>query len=649
MNIKTILSKPLPVIWFRVVQLVYLKIYQRTKFWEKTTISVSDKIATSKTTWKEKSLLFCAEFRGYEDVILNGNRQYIRKSSESILKGNIPIFDSAHRFEKPYVWNTDWRVGHKWKNNYFKEYGFYEKEKPVEYDVKFPWELSRLSFLIPVARHYLLDNKTKNLKYLSDILTDWKQNNPLAYSVNWYPMEVSIRIINLIQLRELLLIKEEANDVINLLNEILILHGVFLWRNIEYTDVRGNHYTANLTALLLLGIIFKGFYKEAKKWQSYALDKVETEFHLQFIQDGVNFEKSIPYHRLVVELYLICFLIMDRLGIKIKTETKILLKNACLFSKSYTKPNCLAPIIGDNDSASVFQNDNLALNNHTNLLQLASLFFNEESINSTANIYMSSLELFGVEKVKNFSKTQITARKLLYYDKGGFVIVKNQDNFFITDVGEVGMKGRGGHGHNDLYSFELMLNGKDFIVDPGCYTYTGNLMLKNEMKSSSYHNILTIDNEEIAPLIGDWGIANIAIPYDVIVNQNEEEICVSAKHKGYNRLDDSVKYQRTFCLDKESFRLSCFDIIKCRSEHNVTRHIHFSENVKLKVLENGVLASLGKNHYSIVFDSLSTAYIENYWLSYNYGHKIASKKVVLRTNTLSCSELHFTVEKTDSK
>ncbi|MFK7813236.1 MAG: alginate lyase family protein [Maribacter sp.] len=645
MNIKTILSKPLPVVWFRLVQLIRLKIYYKTSFWSKVEPEISKKVTSSKAAWKQRSLLFCKKFDSYNDSFLTSIQSHIRASSDAILQGNISVFDEPYQFNRPFNWNIDWRVNHQWKNSYYKGYSFYEKEKPVEYDVKFPWELSRLSFLIPVARRFLLDHKKEHLDYVHEVLQDWKQKNPIAHSVNWYPMEVSIRSINLIQLREVLLLAKGTNKTIDVLNEILILHGIFLWRNIEYTDVRGNHYAANLTALLLLGITFKGFYKEAKRWQNYALEKIEPEFHLQFIDDGVNFEKSIAYHRLVVELYLICFLTMQRLGIEIDSKTKAILRNACLFTKDCTKPNFSTPIIGDNDSASVFQNDELPLNDHTNLLQLASIFLDDTNINSTSKTYSSTLELFGIEKLKALENHPIKETQLLSYPKGGFVILKNQSNYFITDVGEVGMKGRGGHGHNDLFAFEFMLNGQDFIVDAGCYTYTGDLALKNEMKSSAYHNILTVDGEEIAPLIGNWGIANIANPYDLLTKENDETITISGKHNGYNRLSDGLVHQRTFELDKTSFRLSCTDTLTCKTGHTVQRNLHFSENVILEINDNTVYAYLDEVYYQISCDAGSMPRITEYYLSYNYGHKISSKKVIFESEINGPSELHFTIEK----
>ncbi|MEP3208474.1 MAG: alginate lyase family protein [Maribacter sp.] len=648
MNIKTILSKPLPVVWFRLVQLVRLKFYHSTAFWKTIELKVSGKVSSSKSTWKERSLLFCKKFQNYDDAFLKSIQTHIRQNSDRVLQGDISIFDVPYQFDQPFNWHADWRIKHQWKNRYFKEYSFYETEKLLEYDVKFPWEFSRLSFLIPIARRYLLDNETEHLEYVHGVLQDWKQKNPIAHSINWYPMEVSVRSINLIQLRELLLLRSTTEKTLDLLNEILILHGIFLWRNIEYTDVRGNHYAANLTALLLLGTTFKGFYSEAKQWQKYALANIEPEFHLQFIDDGVNFEKSIAYHRLVVEFYFIGFLTMQRLGIEVQPKTKEVFKESCLFIKSVTKPNFLTPIIGDNDSASVFQNDDLPLNDHTNLLQLNSIFLDVPVLNSVSKTFVSALEVFGLEKVRTLKHSLNHKTQLLSYSKGGFVIVKNNSNYFIADIGEVGMKGRGGHGHNDLYSFELMLEGCDFIVDAGCYTYTGDLVLKNQMKSSAYHNILTVDEKEIAPLIGNWGIADIAKPYEVLITEDEESINVSGKHDGYKRLPDTVVHQRTFKLQKQAFELSCFDTVSCSSSHHIQRHLHFSEHVGLALKENVLLASLGADTYTIICDEHSKPRLGTYYLSYNYGHKITSKKVIFESKIEGTSELHFSIIKDTS-
>lgn len=643
MNVKTILSKPLPVVWYRFVQLLKWKFYYKTKFWHKLEAKVQRKVNNNKH-FTGVSSLFSSEFS--ERDIPQTLKNETLATAKEIIKGNIPIYDLSYSLNTQLPWKEDWRVQHHWKDKYYKSFSFYETNKVKEYDVKFPWELSRLSFLITVARAYQLENDTSKLDYIEEILTDWKTKNPVGFSVNWYAMEASVRVINLIQLREILIRTNETEKVIGLLNEILLTHGVFLWRNVEYTDVRGNHYAANLTALMLLGSTFKDFYTEAKSWFAYALKKTEKEFHLQFIQDGVNLEKSISYHRLVVEFFLISFIVMQRSGKQLKSKTLQLLQNTLHFTYDCTKPNHLTPIIGDNDSASVFQNDTVTLNNHTNILQLGSLFLNDNTVNIIDKGYFSAYELFGVKATRKLAASPLATFEVKHYAKGGFAMVKHQRDYFITDIGEVGMKGRGGHGHNDLFSFELMYEGEDIIVDPGSYTYTGCLEQKAIMRATSYHNGLVVDGEEMAPLIGNWGISNVAEPKDVRVTEEETLVHISGKHYGYHRLEDPVTHERIFNLEKDSFKLTCEDVIHCKSAHKITRNIHFSEKIALKNQDKTIY--IQKDNATIAkltVDPATSIRIEDYTLSYNYGSKTTALKVILETQVYGNTSITYAFEK----
>ncbi|WAC01075.1 heparinase II/III family protein [Lacinutrix neustonica] len=157
------------------------------------------------------------------------------------------------------------------------------------------------------------------------------------------------------------------------------------------------------------------------------------------------------------------------------------------------------------------------------------MFLEDESLNITDKVYHSSMECFGINAINPSQKQD--SFELNYFEKGGFISAKSNTNYFIADYGEVGMHGKGGHGHNDLFSFELMLDKQDIIVDAGCYTYTGNLELKGEMKSSFYHNSLVVDNQEIAPQIGAWGISNIAEPNNVSFKDTDHSISISGNIK----------------------------------------------------------------------------------------------------------------------
>ena len=62
------------------------------------------------------------------------------------------------------------------------------------------------------------------------------------------------------------------------------------------------------------------------------------------------------------------------------------------------------------------------------------------------------------------------------------------DDYIIISAGPNGQNGNGGHCHNDKLSFELHLKGRDIIVNPGSYTYTGDYRFRDVFRGTSYHD-----------------------------------------------------------------------------------------------------------------------------------------------------------------
>ena len=58
-------------------------------------------------------------------------------------------------------------------------------------------------------------------------------------------------------------------------------------------------------------------------------------------------------------------------------------------------------------------------------------------------------------------------RREFAFGDGGFYVLRNASSHVVIDCGEVGMRGRGGHGHNDITSFELFLDGVNVITQEG--------------------------------------------------------------------------------------------------------------------------------------------------------------------------------------
>ena len=78
--------------------------------------------------------------------------------------------------------------------------------------------------------------------------------------------------------------------------------------------------------------------------------ELEKDICSQTYPDGVGHEGSIPYHRLVTEMFLHAGLLCIKNDIHLSKNYWQQLEKMLDFATAYIKPNGLAPIFGDNDN-----------------------------------------------------------------------------------------------------------------------------------------------------------------------------------------------------------------------------------------------------------------------------------------------------------
>src|SRR5207253_99031 len=97
------------------------------------------------------------------------------------------------------------------------------------------------------------------------------------------------------------------------------LHADFTERYIERSDVNGNHFTADAAALVFAGLFFGGS-RVASRWLNVGWGELCSEIDRQVYPDGVDFEASVPYHRLVQELFLFPAMYLHACGLNISSR-----------------------------------------------------------------------------------------------------------------------------------------------------------------------------------------------------------------------------------------------------------------------------------------------------------------------------------------
>ena len=654
-KLKKATKMPLDVLFFRLAQA--LKVRQmRSGGWERvaqkieihfTSVAIIEQITIAKSDIGNLSFLkpdAIQDIRG--TTILNAViLRNIRAHAELVHSGKVEIFGSQVDLDDNFFWDRDWRFDHRWiGSGPFYFYG--PREEPV--DVKFPWELSRLKLLVDLLQIAVLDDRPDYIRTAKHLFDDWRMRNPVGRSVNWVPMEASMRAISLFVAMELCILSDNNNamDLFYALSASLAEHGEYLFVMREYTGNRGNHYTANIVALYLISVKLTGIWPTAQKWRTFARTEIENEIFLQFLDDGVNFEKSTSYHLLVTELYLQAMIVAENEDEPLSDSAKARIKAACLFAQSAIAPDGTIIALGDCDDATGLPLGPAFPNNTGELIGLANGFFQD-------GVFQNN-RLSVTARWVGFSSPEMLAPNLAstgYYNQfsqSHMHFVRSADRYFWVDMGEVGQNGLGGHGHNDLFSFGLWLGNKSIVIDPGTYMYTGDLQKRTWFRSTAAHNGNMVDDMEIAPLLGHWRISNIAAPYGHHYHDDGEAISICASHDGYQRLPDPVIATRKFWVKRNLSKIKICDNFACKADHIITRHLHLSPNLQVKIEHNvASIKSEGENIACITFDENSTLSTIPSWCSEQYGQSTPTTAIRVCDEISGNTNLYFQIEEVE--
>jgi len=482
-------------------------------------------------------------------------------------------------------WHKDYKSGINWEPKYITKINYCN---PNDFsDVKIPWEISRMQWLIPVGQAYLLTHDEKYAIKVKEILISWIRENPYAASVNWTcTMEVALRIFTwswfFHVFKNSQCWKDEAFR--GLFLKSLWLHGEFTEKHIERSDINGNHFTADAASMVVAGLFFDEG-AAAKRWVENGWSFLEEEFPKQVFSDGVDYEASVPYHRLVLELFFFPALYKIKRGLTVSAGYLDLLKKMALFTEAYTRPDGTVPVWGDADDARALPFRHDAINDHRYLLAMVGIATGDKSLMSFFSGPVTELVWVYGTKAKFLSAGFLPAEGgSQAFTKGGFYIIRDSKNHIFIDCGPVGLAGRGGHGHNDILSFEAYLNNELLIVDSGSYLYTADYQERNNFRSTAYHNTPQIDNQEVNRFISWdylWNLKNDAEPKVYHWTPGNEYSTFKGSHSGYHKLTPALSPVREITLNHFKSELTITDTFTGEGQYQIKIPFHFHPNVKL--------------------------------------------------------------------
>lgn len=494
----------------------------------------------------------------------------------------------------PLDWHVDPNTHYRWRPDLHHA----DIDIPLgEADIKRPWELSRMAHgaMLGAAFHATGDQAYAG-EWVKQI-EDWIRNNPYPCGVNWScTMEVAIRACNWVLGYALF----QGTEALNGPFLTRFIKGVYeagrhIRANLERDPVLHNHYLADVAGLVVLSTAFPEF-RDAPRWQAFGRREIVRQMQRQVYNDGCHFEAATCYHRLALELFFFpaALLAMNAPGFRephyAAAATEMLGPSFVrslydMFDAVYhlLKPNGHMPQVGDNDSSRLFTLYPRSVTDMRYLLGLGAVFFNEarwrvrpffESDQDAAEIPLF-YGLPGKRCWDTMTSSTLADVPSKAFPDAGWYVMRGGANYALVSCGPNGQNGRGGHAHNDKLSFELVAGGKDLVIDPGTYAYTGDPAARNRFRATASHSTVVIDGQEQNTMNPQrlFSLGHEAEGKARSWQTGSEEDTFAGEHGGYTRLSRPVVHRRRFRFRKKAGVIHVTDAFDGHGEHAFEWHL----------------------------------------------------------------------------
>lgn len=315
---------------------------------------------------------------------------------------------------------------------------------------------------------------TAAYRTLREWILDWIRRCRPLRGPGWDPYPVSQRLRNWVWVDLLLAPRVADIEFLAALRTSAAVQASFLADHVE-RDLLANHLVKNATALFLAGVAWP-FLRPAARWRKVGEKVLRTESREQILPDGGHFERSPTYHGAVLLDFLELNLLARAAGIREPVPADVLRRMA-EFHRDLTYP----------DGARARFNDSA-----------------EGLVPAAGRLQ----QLY--DRTCPQTAPTLAAGPIRYPDTGYYGYRDPaRGEVFVIDAGPPGPRYQPGHAHCDLLSFELYLDGRPFIVDPGVCGYAGD-PFRHYARSTRAHNTLCVDAREQSEIWGNFRVARMA-------------------------------------------------------------------------------------------------------------------------------------------
>lgn len=526
-------------------------------------------------------------------------------------------------------------------------------------DKKFTWELNRCQFFITLGQAYWLTGNEKYAEQFVTLTTSWLDANLPKRGINWASsLELSFRVIAWLWALHLFadakaLTPEFATRVL----KSLIAQGRHIETYLSHYFSPNTHLTGEALGLFYLGVALPEL-RRAEHWRQLGLHILLEQLPVHVRRDGVYFEQASYYHRYTTDFYTHLLLLSRASGIALPPLVEEKLSALHEHLLWITRPDGSSTFYGDDDGGrTVMLSARRAADFRDTLATGAALFQRPDWKFVAGEAAIETLWLMGVEGLQAFDNLVAKApptRQKAFADSGYYVLRDGwtpESSYLFIDCGVHGVL-NGGHAHSDALSFEFAAGGTTWLVDPGTFSYTGELQQRNEIRCSQNHNTVSVDgfSQSTPNTAFTWVQTARCLPREF--RDDAEGLFFAGQQDGYTRLADPVRHQRSWLLRKADAdtprHVLITDRLEARRAHRYQWHFHLAADCRATVTGEGVRISASETNELLLAakwvigpspsKQLQWAVTES-WVSRCYGQREPAPVITLTTEAQGVVEI----------
>lgn len=522
-------------------------------------------------------------------------------------------------------------------------------------DIKLIWEITRFSWLMTLARAYLVSDNEEYLYFGLKAINSFYSKNPIGKGPHWCSeQEVAIRSYNILWFFDL------CNSNINLSSEhkkncisLLHLHYCYIKSHLSYAKnaIRNNHLIHALVAILaiskFLNLNNKAIYNNAER-------DLITSINEQWYSDGGYVQPSFIYHRSADYglIFLRNFLVpgedLDLLIIKTLEESSNFL-GSFINMKTGLMPNW-----GANDGSRIFYLSDEYLDFRP-LLSIISI------ISSTSTPFLDKGSLSEISLLFDISKEEIEHIKdsaesnfiKLRRIQGVHSISDTSNNIDILfRCGSINSRYAL---HADQLHIDLSMQESQVFQGSGSYNYNKDINAHNYFRGTKSKNTITINDE--SQMIHHRKFKFLQWTSSTLLTSRVDlgkNFLIGGLHDGYLKTRNNAIHARLFYRSFDGSILILDKIWSTKSEPLKNIEMSFNLNADLNFVNNrsqvfleelkSRITFLGSSLINFenkeVFNSNNKYYEDNISLHYN-NLKKTNKLKILSTDTSEIYMLTF--------